>query len=314
VASSSKTAGAALKTTTTTGSRETPSPSSDAGTTTETSSCPSTFTTSSTPGTDNTEPPADTIVSPSALQEPPKTYLEKLQAAVHATGTLEAWGYVFGTYSKHRNFPARDFKEAPSPSPFVTKRQAVALDCEMVLVGVKGNPQGTNHNALARITAIDALTGEVLIDAVVGTLPHRIINWNSEVSGIHPESYNATLRRGYPEAFKSWQAARKELFRLIDKDTVLVGHAMDNDLKVLRVSHARCVDSGILACHAWRRAGNRGKRQFGLRDLTWQFCRRWIQSSGGGHCSREDTLATMDLVRVFVEEPERLDGYMRDQY
>lgn len=48
----------------------------------------------------------------------------------------------------------------------------------------------------------------------------------------------------------------------MDSETILIGHALDNDLKTLRIIHHRCVDTVVLYPHSlgapYRRA---------LRDL-----------------------------------------------
>ena len=55
------------------------------------------------------------------------------------------------------------------------------------------------------------------------------------ISEAHLESVTFTLRHA--------QAAMK---KLVGPDTILVGHALDNDLKSLKFSHARVVDTALL--------------------------------------------------------------------
>jgi RNA exonuclease 1 len=42
---------------------------------------------------------------------------------------------------------------------------------------------------------------------------------------------------------------RKSLDALINERTILIGHALDNDLKTLRMIHHRCVDTVVLFPH-----------------------------------------------------------------
>ncbi len=55
---------------------------------------------------------------------------------------------------------------------------------------------------------------------------------------------------------------RKSLDSIINTETILVGHALDNDLKTMRIVHHKCVDTAILFPH---RAGAPYRRA--LRDL-----------------------------------------------
>jgi RNA exonuclease 1 len=44
-------------------------------------------------------------------------------------------------------------------------------------------------------------------------------------------------------------SVRKALDEIINADTILVGHALDNDLKTMRIIHHKCVDTAILFPH-----------------------------------------------------------------
>ena len=101
------------------------------------------------------------------------------------------------------------------------------------------------------------------------------------------------------------QAARSLLFSLIDRDTPLIGHAIDNDLNVTRIIHPFIVDTVLLYPHP------KGLPiRYGLKMLASKYLERDIQKIGGGlgqgdikgHDSREDAIATGDLVRVKVGE------------
>jgi len=84
---------------------------------------------------------------------------------------------------------------------------------------------------------------------------------------------------------------------LLNQDTVLIGHALDNDLKTLRMVHHKCVDTAIIFPHP---AGPPYRRA--LRDLAREFLNIKIQQGGGsvGHSSVEDSIATLDLVRHYI--------------
>lgn len=84
-------------------------------------------------------------------------------------------------------------------------------------------------------------------------MPHRDLN--TRFSGIESEEYAA-------RSVLSLESVQRALGRLIDADTILIGHALDNDLRALRLVHQRVVDTAALFPHSrglpYRRA---------LRDL-----------------------------------------------
>jgi RNA exonuclease 1 len=66
-------------------------------------------------------------------------------------------------------------------------------------------------------------------------------DYNTRFSGITPENHRTGLL--------PLTAIRTSLDDLINSNTVIVGHALDNDLKTLRMIHTKCVDTAILFPH-----------------------------------------------------------------
>ena len=240
-------------------------------------------------------------------------YLIALQDACHSVDTLADNGFIFlGEESPYEAFPIWSFEEAPEPDPAAKpKRKAVALDCQML--GVRGDDHGVpSHATVGRLTAVDALTGEVLIDHFVNTRPHPVNNYRN----INEKEYNEAIRTNAPNIYDHWYYARDALFQHVDSETILIGHVLREDLCVLRISHARCVDSMLLAQQASARAGFPKGNEFSLKTLTEAFLGRDVQASPeiSEPSSPEHTLAAMDLVRCFVEDPRRLDEYMEGKW
>ncbi|OAL55323.1 hypothetical protein IQ07DRAFT_582821 [Pyrenochaeta sp. DS3sAY3a] len=185
----------------------------------------------------------------------------------------------------------------PPANPYVPKRKAVALDCEMV-------GAANNESELARISAIDVLSGEVLIDTLVQPL-RRVFQWRTKVSGITRRMMEAAVAEN--KVLKGWAAARSELWKYINDETVLIGQALNNDLDVLRIQHWRVIDSGILAKDAVDPAVN---RQWGLRTLCKQLLNIDIQNRGkDGHDSVEDAFAAREVVLWCLEHPAELAAW-----
>ena len=150
----------------------------------------------------------------------------------------------------------------------MSKRSAVALDCEMVGIGNK------NESEVARISAIDYLTGEILIDALIQpTKP--VTDWRTEYSGITEEALVSAVAQG--KTLMGWPEARASLFKHIDTATVLIGQSLNFDLVALGIQHERIVDSAILASDA---VGPGVKRQWGLKNLCNQLLDIKIQNHG----------------------------------
>lgn len=84
--------------------------------------------------------------------------------------------------------------------------------------------------------------------------------------------------------------------KLVFKETVLVGHSLENDLYSLKISHNLVIDTAVLYKHP--RSGSYKPK---LRVLTKKFLAREIQMSESGHDSVEDAKAAMDLALMKIK-------------
>lgn len=101
-------------------------------------------------------------------------------------------------------------------------REAIVLDCEMVTCG--------DHAEVAYLSAIDFLTGEVLTDSHVQPTS-KVTKWNTHWSGVSV----ASMRKAHRDKkiIYGWQQARERLWKFANNETVLIGHALQNDLNIL---------------------------------------------------------------------------------
>jgi DNA polymerase III epsilon subunit-like protein len=216
-----------------------------------------------------------------------------LTSRCHSRAILTANKYT--PKSNHIKFVGEIPSQTPAYDPMNVKRSAVALDCEMVGVGDNKNSE------IARISAIDYLTGEILIDTLVEPL-QRVTDWRTKYSGITKATMTAAVTQG--RILKGWPGARVSLFNHIDANTVIVGHALNHDLIALGIQHQRVVDSAILTSGA---VGSNIKRRWGLKDLCNQLLGIEIQNQGkAGHDSVEDAFAAREVVLWCIEHPDRL--------
>ncbi|EPS27051.1 hypothetical protein PDE_01992 [Penicillium oxalicum 114-2] len=189
------------------------------------------------------------------------------------------------------------FNQGAHQMPLRGTREAIAIDCEMVMCG--------NQSELAYLSAIDFLTGEILIDHHVQP-KEKVTRWNTRWSGVSVQSMKAARRKG--KVIYGWEKARERLWRYADQETVLIGHAIRNDLDALRIVHPRIVDTSILTNEAiFPDFSN--KRLWSLKTLAREFLHRSIQTGRQGHSALEDSQATRDVLLWCLRDPERLSQW-----
>jgi RNA exonuclease 4 len=160
---------------------------------------------------------------------------------------------------------------------------AVAMDCEMVGVGSDGS-----RNALARVTLVNAW-GNAIYDEYVRPL-EAVSDFRSNISGV---------RAHHLKKAKDLWSVQKDVSELI-KGRILVGHALQNDLKVLFLSHPK---KDIRDTSAYKPLRSKAGRPRALRDLSAEILGVKIQEKE--HCSVEDARAALFLYRKFKKEWEK---------
>lgn len=116
-----------------------------------------------------------------------------------------------------------------------------------------------------------------------------VIDYNTRFSGIRP--------RDLARATKTLRDVQNDILGFVGTDTILIGHALDNDLRALKLMHGAVVDTCALYPHA---RGFPMRRS--LRALSEEHLGRIVQSGSAGHSPLEDARAAMDLVLLKVHE------------
>ena len=217
--------------------------------------------------------------------------------------------HVFKTSSPARLHAVCPFVETPENDQSKRDKtgrevKAISFDCEMgyTVFGLE----------LIRLTAVSWPEGDELVDVLVRPVG-TIIDLNSRFSGVWPEHfanaipYQQWRDKPSPPPSDSGEPpplpivdsplkARELLCSFLTPSTPLLGHAIDNDLNATRLCHPSIIDTVILFPH------HRGlPLRFGLKMLSKKYLDRDIQMGGErGHDSKEDAIATGDLVRVKV--------------
>lgn len=175
----------------------------------------------------------------------------------------------------------------------------VSLDCEMVL---------TEHgDELGRFTLLN-FDGSILADVYVmpigtvidyrtkysGLSKESFQNFNTESNNKHTESNTKTDAHSNIKKLKcvSFQEAQNIFFEYVGVNTILLGHALYNDLKILKISHNNLIDTS-------RIYRTRDNHKISLKTLVQKHNCAPIQIET--HCSAEDALACLQLLALKVE-------------
>ncbi|KAL5730570.1 hypothetical protein ACHQM5_003375 [Ranunculus cassubicifolius] len=159
---------------------------------------------------------------------------------------------------------------------------AIAMDCEMVGI----SPQG-NKSALGRVTLVNTY-GNTVYDEFVRPL-ERVVDFRTAISGIHPRD----MRKA-----KDIRVVQTKVAELL-KGKILVGHALNNDLKALLLSHPRYDIRDTSDYPPFLQDGRRRK----LKSLAAEFL--GVQIQDGEHCPVEDARAAMMLYQKNKKQWEK---------
>ena len=172
-----------------------------------------------------------------------------------------------------------------------------ALDCEMVGVGTDGS-----ESAVARVAVIN-WDGKVVLDRYVR--PDRpVTDYRTHVSGVRAADVES-------KGALSLEVCRKEVGNML-KGKILIGHALENDLRLLGLSHP-CTDVRDSATYEpFMRPcsvdGEAALRPRKLRELAWEQLGLQIQDTSGGagmgHSPMEDATAALGLYKAVRMEWE----------
>lgn len=161
----------------------------------------------------------------------------------------------------------------------------VALDCEMVGVG----PNPDRDSALARVSVVN-YNGEQVYDSFVRP-KETVTDWRTHVSGVSFKHMTDA---------REFEVVQKEVAGILDS-SILIGHAVRNDLDALLLSHPKRDIRDTSKHPPYRKiAGGSSPR---LKILASELLGLEIQ--GAAHSSIEDAQATMLLFRRDKEAFER---------
>lgn len=177
----------------------------------------------------------------------------------------------------------------PHDAPMQKRDMYFALDCEMVGVG----PEGLD-SALARLSIIN-WDNELVLDTYVKVLD-EVTDYRTFVSGIRQKD----IKSDSAMTLERVQYVASNILR----GKILIGHGLENDLKVIGIDHPWCDIRDTTKYQPYMRQApvRKGEppvlRPRKLRDLAWETLGKQIQVMGTAHSPIEDATATMDLYKA----------------
>ncbi|KAL0108513.1 hypothetical protein PUN28_015210 [Cardiocondyla obscurior] len=162
------------------------------------------------------------------------------------------------------------YKETTSTSPMF------GLDCEMCLT-TSGNLE------LTRISIVDE-SMNVIYDTLVKP-ENPITNYLTRYSGITESMLQ--------DVTVTLHDVQQKLRTLLPSDAILVGQSLNSDLHTLKMMHPYIIDTSVI----FNLTGDR-YRKTKLQILAREFLGEIIQDNKDGHCSTEDSKASMKLVKL----------------
>ncbi|KAJ1389954.1 RNA exonuclease 1-like, exonuclease domain [Sesbania bispinosa] len=156
----------------------------------------------------------------------------------------------------------------------------VAVDCEMVLC-----EDGTE--ALVKVCVVDHNL-EVKLHELVKP-DKAIVDYRTEITGVSSQDLESVSC--------SLADIQKSMKKLLANGTILVGHSLHNDLRVLKIDHVRVVDTAYI----FHSLDGSIHRRPSLNSLCQAVLGHEVREKGAPHNCLDDACAAMKLVLAKIK-------------
>ncbi|XP_033131879.1 small RNA degrading nuclease 3-like, partial [Brassica rapa] len=189
-------------------------------------------------------------------------------------------------YPIHYEFPslAEDWfvtKCGKKQSKVIKSTRMLAIRCEMVTCE-------NGSEAVVRVAAVDRDLKVFINNFVKPSLP--VIDYKTDITGVTAEDLEKETL--------SVADIQKKLRRFLSKGTILVGHGLHYCLQVLKVDHARVIDTSLV----FNYTGAYSSRTPSLLNLCKSVLDEELRMEGAAHNCVHDAAAAMKLVLAVVEK------------
>ncbi|KAI1111521.1 ribonuclease H-like domain-containing protein [Nemania sp. NC0429] len=167
------------------------------------------------------------------------------------------------------------------------------------MVSLKGREQGLIH-----IAVVDFFSGKIVLRSIVDP-GDGVTDWRKAFTGLNKVMLR-TQKRKPRKVLRGWEEAREHIFEVATRDTIFMGHALANDLRILRIATDRVIDSMTMMSLAVFGDAKKFPRNWSLKTACKELLDVEVQKTRGPHVALEDALATRELVLQFVRNPEKL--------
>lgn len=197
-------------------------------------------------------------------------------AAPNDPGCSKASVHVWSGTSAGVNGPLEGYVRTRPRIPGAPRHAVLAVDCEMVYTAA--------GLQVAQVEVVGA-DGRRIYSTYVRP-DAQVVDHNTRYSGISA--------RHMQKATKTLQGVQRELLNIIDADTILVGHGLENDLRALRLLHSRVVDTAVSFAHP------RGLPfRMSLKHLANVHLQMEVQQRH--HSPVEDARVSLELMLVLIQ-------------
>lgn len=197
---------------------------------------------------------------------------------------LSAWQLIEENYpvplkGKLKNCYAEYVMTKDEYKPVTASSPMFGLDCEMCMTNI--------GSELTRVSVVNEKY-ETVYESFVKPY-NNIVDYLTKYSGITKSILSNVNKR--------LEDVQQELRELLPPDAILVGQSLNVDLHALKMMHPYVIDTSLI----YNFTGERTKKPK-LKVLAREFLKQDIQSGNNGHCSVEDSLASLKLVQLKLSQ------------